>query len=137
MVEAPSTKKTPETPKKTSKPTAKPAAPKTVPVKGAAKPATAARGGAPSGPVGRDVYDVVFHPIVTEKTMFNMDKNNSLEFLVHTTANKPSIAQAVEALFSVKVQKVTTRITKDGKRAVVRFAEGYSAEDVGMRIGVF
>jgi large subunit ribosomal protein L23 len=30
-----------------------------------------------------------------------------------------------------------TRITKDGKRAVVKFAEGVSAEDIGMRIGVF
>lgn len=82
-------------------------------------------------------YDVIFHPLVTEKTMFNMDKNNALEFLVRREANKPAIAKAIEELFSVKVAKVTTRNTKDGKRAVVRFAEGYSAEDIGMRVGVF
>ena len=82
-------------------------------------------------------FDIVFHPVVTEKTMFNMDKNNSLEFLVATTAAKPEIAKAVEELFSAKVAKVTTRITRDGKRAVVKFAEGYSAEDIGMQIGVF
>lgn len=82
-------------------------------------------------------HDVILHPLVTEKTMFNMDRNNTLEFLCATWANKPEIKAAVEKLFDVKVAKVTTRITKDGKRAVVKFAEGTSAEDVGMRIGVF
>lgn len=82
-------------------------------------------------------HDVILHPVVTEKTMFNMDKNNTLEFLVHHQANKPQIKQAIEKLFDAKVYKVTTRIVKDGKRAVVRFAEGTSAEDIGMRIGVF
>ncbi|MBI2076829.1 MAG: 50S ribosomal protein L23 [Euryarchaeota archaeon] len=84
-----------------------------------------------------NAHEVVFHPLVTEKTMFNMDKNNTLEFLVHTKANKGEIKAAIEELFSAKVAKVNTRITKDGKRAVVKFAEGVSAEDVGMRIGVF
>lgn len=82
-------------------------------------------------------YDVVLHPIVTEKMMFNMDKNNSLEFLVVPRATKPEIKAAVEELFEVKVRKVTTRHSREGKRAIVRFAEGYSAEDVGTRIGVF
>jgi large subunit ribosomal protein L23 len=85
----------------------------------------------------KDPYDVVIHPVVTEKTMFNMDNNNTLEFLVAIEANKPQILKAIEELFTVKVAKVTTRITKDGKRAVVKFAEGYSAEDIGTRIGVF
>ena len=85
----------------------------------------------------QDPYQVVLHPLVTEKTMFNMDKNNTLEFLVHTTATKPQIKEAVEKLFDAKVARVNTRITKDGKRAVVKFAEGSSAEDIGMRIGVF
>jgi large subunit ribosomal protein L23 len=66
-----------------------------------------------------------------------MDRNNSLEFLVRRTANKPQIKAAVEALFECKVEAVNTRITKDGKRAVVRFSEETSAEDIGMRIGVF
>lgn len=82
-------------------------------------------------------YDVVLHPLVTEKTMFNMDKNNTLEFLVALHATKPMIKNAVEKLFDAKVARVNTRITKDGKRAVVKFGEGSSAEDIGMRIGVF
>src|SRR5687767_6443616 len=77
-------------------------------------------------PKGTDPYRIVFHPVVTEKTMFNMDNNNTLEFIVAVWATKPEILKAVESLFTVKVAKVTTRITKDGKRAVVKFAEGVS-----------
>jgi large subunit ribosomal protein L23 len=107
----------------------KAAAPKTAPAKG--KPTT------PATPKGPNPYDIVFHPVVTEKTMFNMDNNNTLEFLVAIWASKPEITKAIETLFTVKVAKVTTRITKDGKRAVVKFGEGVSAEDIGTRIGVF
>ena len=82
-------------------------------------------------------HDIVFHPVVTEKTMMLMDKNNSLEFLVRRTANKAEIKTAVEALFSCQVATVNTRITKDGKRAIVKFGGETSAEDIGMRIGVF
>jgi hypothetical protein len=35
------------------------------------------------------------------------------------------------------VDAVNTRITKDGKRAVIKFGGETSAEDIGMRIGVF
>ena len=82
-------------------------------------------------------HEVLLHPIVTEKTMRLMDENNSLEFLVRRTANKGDVKKAVETLFSCTVDTVNTRITKDGKRAVVRFGGETSAEDIGMRIGVF
>lgn len=82
-------------------------------------------------------HAILLHPMVTEKTMALMDKNNSLEFLVRRTANKGEIKIAVETLFSCKVETVNTRITKDGKRAIVKFGGETSAEDIGMRIGVF
>lgn len=84
-----------------------------------------------------DPYQIVFHPSVTEKTMLLMDKNNSLEFIVRREANKKQIKHAVEKLFECEVEAVNTRITKDGKRAVVKFGGDTSAEDIGMRIGVF
>ncbi len=84
-----------------------------------------------------DPYQVVFHPSVTEKTMMIMDKNNSLEFIVRRTASKPQIKAAIEELFDCEVETVNTRITKQGKRAIVKFGGETSAEDIGMRIGVF
>jgi len=84
-----------------------------------------------------DPYQVVFHPVVTEKTMMLMDKNNSLEFLVRRKSGKADIKAAIEKLFDCEVESVNTRITKQGKRAIVKFGGETAAEDIGMRIGVF
>ena len=84
-----------------------------------------------------NVHDVLLHPIVTEKTMRLMDENNCLEFLVRRTSSKGDIKTAVETLFSCQVDTVNTRITREGKRAIVKFGGETSAEDIGMRIGVF
>ena len=106
----------------------------------AAKPAKAAKA-APAKHTGAqtpiDPHLVLLHPMVTEKTMRLMDENNSLEFLVRRSASKPQIKSAIEGLFQAQVETVNTRITKDGKRAIVRFGGETSAEDIGMRIGVF
>ena len=84
-----------------------------------------------------DPYDIIFHPYVTEKTMNFMDKNNALEFVVRRNADKSSIKKAVENMFEVKVKNVKTRITKNGKHAIVTFMPEFKAEDIGMRIGIF
>ncbi len=84
-----------------------------------------------------DPYKIVFHPYVTEKTMNLMEDNNALEFIVRRTATKQSIKKAVEMLFDAEVERVNTKISKNGKHAIVRFKPDYDAEDIGMRIGVF
>ena len=84
-----------------------------------------------------DPYKIVFHPYVTEKTMNLMEDNNALEFIVRRTATKKMIKHAVEQLFDVEVEHVNTKISKNGKHAIVRFTPDHNAEDIGMRIGVF
>jgi len=84
-----------------------------------------------------DNYEIIFHPYVTEKTMNQMENNNALEFIVKREANKQQIKKSVEEMFDVKVKKVTTRIAKTGKHAIVVFMPEFKAEDIGMRIGVF
>jgi large subunit ribosomal protein L23 len=89
--------------------------------------------------------NILLHPYVTEKTMNHMagtptqnfKDGNKIEFVVIKEATKRDIKEAFEAHFEVKVVKVWTKITKEGKRATILLAEGYSAEDIGMRIGVF
>jgi len=89
--------------------------------------------------------DVLIRPFVTEKSMNHMSgtptqnhkDGNRIEFLVHRDADKPLIKSVFEERFDVRVVKVWTRIQKDGKHAIIKLADGYSAEDVGMRIGVF
>ncbi len=84
-----------------------------------------------------DPYSIIFHPYVTEKTMNFMEKHNALEFVVKRTADKNKIKKAVEQMFDVKVKSVNTRITKNGKHAIVTFMPEFKAEDIGMRIGIF
>jgi large subunit ribosomal protein L23 len=87
--------------------------------------------------MSKDPYNVIFHPYVTEKTMLLMEQQNKLEFIVDRRANKKDIKVSIEKLFEVKVKSVNTFINKEGKHAIVRFTKDFSAEDLGMRIGVF
>jgi len=84
-----------------------------------------------------DPFDIIFHPYVTEKTMNQMEHNNALEFLVKRSATKLQIKKAIERMFEVKVKEVNTKISKDGKHALVIFMPEVKAEDIGMRIGIF
>ena len=84
-----------------------------------------------------DPYDIIIHPYVTEKTLFLMERENKIEFIVRRTANKDEIKKAIEKMFEVKVDKINTKITKKGKKAMIKFSRDYKADEIGMRIGVF
>ena len=59
-------------------------------------------------------YDVILKPIVTEKSM-NAMAEKKYTFLVHPTATKSQIKEAVEKMFEgTKVAKVNT-MNRDGK----------------------
>lgn len=89
--------------------------------------------------------DVLIAPFVTEKSLNFLSgtpkqkykDGNRIEFIVHRDASKTDIKVAFEERFEVKVDRVWTRIQKDGKHAIIKLSEGYSADDVGMRVGVF
>lgn len=87
-----------------------------------------------------DPHAIIIRPRVTEKIMSKMEASteNKLVFICRRDATKTQIKWAVEKLFDVKVSNVNTQITTEGlKQAHVTFAEGFSAEDVGMRVGIF
>ena len=85
----------------------------------------------------KSAYNVIYHPFVTEKTLFQMERENKLEFVVHSRASKSDVKKAIEDMFEAKVVAVNTKIRKDGKHAVVKFHPEVSAEEIGMRIGIF
>ncbi|MBT6971838.1 MAG: 50S ribosomal protein L23 [Euryarchaeota archaeon] len=87
-----------------------------------------------------DPYKVIIAPWLTEKSLearinTEDDNRNRLEFIINRKANKADVASAVERLFDVKVAKVNTRITKYGKHASVKLAEGYDAEEAALKLG--
>ncbi|MDD2585987.1 MAG: 50S ribosomal protein L23 [Syntrophomonadaceae bacterium] len=70
----------------------------------------------------RDFRDIIIRPVVTEKSM-NMLADNKYTFMVDKKANKTEIKNAVENIFSVKVDKVAT-INVTGKLKRVGKFEG-------------
>ena len=86
-------------------------------------------------------YDIVLAPHITEKSTM-LSEQNAVVFKVASSASKPEIKAAVEALFNVKVTGVNTMVTKgktkrwkgqpyqrsDAKKAIVTLAEGQSID---------
>ena len=86
--------------------------------------------------------NIIKEPIVTEKTADLAQNHNTIVFSVDPKANKTQIKQAVEKVFSVKVESVNTvnattkkkRVgryagrTNKRKKAIVKLAEGSSIE---------
>ena len=69
--------------------------------------------------------DIIISPVITEASMDMADAKRYV-FRVHTDANKPEIASAVEQQFGVKVKDVNTIMMKRKPRRV-RFVPGYTA----------
>jgi large subunit ribosomal protein L23 len=86
-------------------------------------------------------YDVVLAPHITEKSTM-LSEHNAVVFKVASSATKPEIKAAIEALFNVKVTNVNTIVTKgkskrwqgrpyqrsDVKKAIVTLAEGQTID---------
>lgn len=53
-------------------------------------------------------YELIHSPIITEKTMDLVEKDNRYTFRVAKSANKVEIKKAIEAIFSVTVVSVNT-----------------------------
>lgn len=89
----------------------------------------------------KDPRDVILRPVVSEKS-YSAVEHGVYTFIVHRSATKPEIRDAVEKIFNVKVTKVNT-MWRQGKqkrtrqttgkrstlkRAVVTLAEGHQIE---------
>ena len=87
------------------------------------------------------LYEIILAPVITEKSQ-RISEQNQVVFRVRTDATKPEIKEAVEKLFSVKVDAVNTLNVKgkvkrfrgtvgrrsDFKKAIVTLGEGQSID---------
>ena len=87
----------------------------------------------------KDPRDIILEPVVSEKS-YGLIEQGVYTFKVHSSASKPEISDAVEAIWGVKVVKVNTLNRKgkatrsrrtgkagskpDTKRAIVTLAAG-------------
>ncbi|WP_297489177.1 50S ribosomal protein L23 [Thermococcus sp.] len=85
-----------------------------------------------------DPYKVIVRPVVTEKAVSLIERENRLTFIVDKRATKTDIKKAVEEMFEVEVEKVNVLFTMKGeKKAYVKLKPEYSASEVAARIGLF
>ena len=82
--------------------------------------------------MNKDPREVIIRPVITEHSYDAME-NNVYTFEVAKDSNKVEIAQAVEAIFNVKVVKVNTlnvkpKPTRTWKKAMVTLKEGDTIE---------
>ena len=101
-------KETKEAAAKTTKPKAAPKAKKTAEKSAEPKVAKAAVEQTSSTEARVRDYSVLVRPLITEKTSIIGSTSNSVVFVVDRDATKTDIREAVERIFSVKVESVRT-----------------------------
>ena len=62
--------------------------------------------------MSKSPYDIILHPLLTEKSSALRGDLNQICFIVQLGANKVEIRQAVEKIFGVRVQNVRTQIVR-------------------------
>ncbi|MBI2146008.1 50S ribosomal protein L23 [Candidatus Woesearchaeota archaeon] len=84
-----------------------------------------------------DPYQVILFPLSTEKSIRQIEFENTLTFVVNAHSTKQDVKKAVEELFKVKVRKVNIQNAFTGqKRAYVKLAPGSLASDVSAELGL-
>ena len=75
-------------------------------------------------------------PIVTEKAIVMIERENVLSFETEKDAKKDEIKKEIETIFSVKVEKVRTRIQDNRKLMYVKLKKEFPAIDVATKLGI-
>ncbi len=85
----------------------------------------------------KDVQEVIKYPLVSEDAVTLIETENKITFIVDTGASKNDIRRAVEELYEVKVDRVSSVITPQGrKKAYVKLAPDFKASDLAVRLGI-
>ncbi|MDH5560337.1 MAG: 50S ribosomal protein L23 [Deltaproteobacteria bacterium] len=63
----------------------------------------------------KNQFNVIIQPHLTEKVVDKKESENKVAFKVHPSANKIEIKNAIENIFKVKVEKVST-LNQHGKK---------------------
>ena len=82
-------------------------------------------------------HDVILYPMMTERSVYMIENENKLVFIVDRKANKDDISRAVQLLYGVEAESVNTLITrKSEKKAFVKLKNQYDASDLAIRLGI-
>jgi large subunit ribosomal protein L23 len=68
-----------------------------------------------------ELHEILIRPMVTEKSVINIESENTYVFEVGLRANKHQIRSAVESVYDVKVDDVRTLIVRGKSKRFGRF----------------
>lgn len=82
-------------------------------------------------------HDVILYPLMTERSVYMIENENKLVFVVKREASKSDITRAVQTLYGVEAESVNTLISrKSVKKAFVKLKEAHDASDLAIRLGI-
>ena len=81
--------------------------------------------------------EVLLYPLITEKAVNMIETQNKICFVVNNKATKQDVKKAVQGLYNVKVDSVTTiNDMKGRKKAIVKINKQYKADELATKLGV-
>lgn len=79
---------------------------------------------------------LILQPYITERTFALIEKENKIVFIVHDTADKNNIKEALKVLYDVEADAVNTARTIYGKKAFVKIKADGGARDLATKLGL-
>ena len=84
-----------------------------------------------------ETESVVIYPMMSEDTVKLIEAENKITFIVDNRATKHDVKRAVEQLYEVKVSRVFTLTTPEGKKkAYVKLSPESRASDLAVKLGI-
>ncbi len=80
---------------------------------------------------------MIKYPLISEDAVTLIEADNKITFIVDADASKNDIRRAVEELYEVRVDRVNSVVTPEGrKKAYVKLTSNYKASDLAVRLGI-
>jgi large subunit ribosomal protein L23 len=80
---------------------------------------------------------VIQYPVMTEKAVSLIERENKLTFIVDIKSNKNHIKKDFQSLYGVKVEKINLLITPKGvKKAYIKLKPEFKASDLAIKLGI-
>ena len=85
----------------------------------------------------QDPWSILAYPLLTEKCIAGIERDNKLVFIVNRRASKKQIRWAMEKALGVKVANINTHIDREGrKKALIKLKPEFRAADIATRFGM-
>jgi len=79
---------------------------------------------------------MIHYPLTTETALKKIQSGNTIVFMVDQRSNKNKIKNTLKKIYKIKIQKVNTLISTNGKKKVfVKLSPDFDALDVANKIG--